>query len=79
MSGLCQALSHIRRVTQVIWETKDNINLAVAGMVDVPKIASGELLLFSSPEAEDWSQDGILSLCFEVITSKLLEIIGNIF
>lgn len=44
-----------------------------------PKIASGELLLFSSPEAEDWSQDGILSLCFEVISSKLLEIIGNIF
>lgn len=48
-------------------------------MVDVPKIASGELLLFSSPEAEDWSQDGILSLCLEVISSKRLEIIGNIF
>ena len=40
MRGLCQALSHIRRITHVIGETKDNINLTVAGMEDVPKKAS---------------------------------------
>ena len=42
MRGLCQALSHIRRITHVIGETKDNINLTVAGMEDVPKKASAD-------------------------------------
>lgn len=48
MRELCQALSHIRRITHVLGETKSNINLTVAGMKDVPKKASGEQLLFSS-------------------------------